>query len=287
MNANLSEKAGFMNEDERHTIDRIQTMMKQVQFYHSIGDFSGTNLEKATSTASCRMKMCKWCYQLVDYFKFSRETVQIGMSYFDRFLSTDQGRQYPQDRSGFQLACITCMYIAIKVHEPMELDVALLCDLSRGSYSVSEITKMEQVILHALHWRLNPPTATSFVKHFFSLLPSSIVHDKSDRLHNALHQAELSVFDYSLVLTATSLTIATAAVSNALKGTDISLQLLIPSVFSFFPDLESIFTCREKLLLYVQRNLRMPMLQSSAERPVSSACKTIAEASEGRAVIPA
>ncbi len=284
MNALLSDRYGSIKEDERHTIDRIRTMMKQVQCYSSMGDLSCTTLEKATAIASCRMKMCKWCYQLVDYFKFSRETVQIGMSYFDRFLSTDQGRQYPQDRSGFQLACITCMYIAIKVHEPMELDISLLCDLSRGSYSASEIIQMEQVILRALEWRLNPPTATSFVRHIFSLLPTSIVDDKSDRLCSALHQAELSVFDYSLVFTATSFTIATAAVSNALVGTDISLQLLIPSVFSAFPDLESTLTCREKLLLYVQRNLSMPLLQSSVERQVSGACIIKAKAPD-RAVI--
>jgi len=254
--------------DEQVTLDRLRVMINQVQFYCSLSKLSNAALDKATTTASCRMKMCTWCYQLVDYFKFSRETVQIGISYFDRFLSTDQGRKLPQDRSAFQLACITSMYMAIKVHEPMELDVSLLCELSRGCYSVSEVIRMEQVILHALQWRLNPPTATSFVKHMFSLVTSSSIHDKNDRLRSALHQAELSVFDYSFVFTATSFTIASAAVSNALEGTGISLHSLIPDLLSSLHDLESVLNCREKLLISAKRNLSMPMLRLSSEKQV-------------------
>ncbi len=283
-----SDNSDLTTADEQQTIDRLRIMAQQVQFYYSIGNLSHSNYDVA-ATASCRMKMCKWCYQVVDYFKFSRETVQIGMSYFDRFLATPQGRRCLEDWCAFQLACITCMYLAIKVHEPMELDASLLCELSRGAYSVPEITHMEKVILQELQWRVNPPTATAFVQHIFSLLPSSYVDNKSDRLRSAVHQAELSVFDYSLVFTGTSFKIAAAAVLNAIEDTAISLQSLIPSIFRNLLDMDdSLQDCRAKLLLCVQRNLKMPVLLSSIDslevRQSGVAYKLVSEAADHTAI---
>jgi hypothetical protein len=274
--------------DKQQTIDRLRVMAQQVQFYYSIGNLSHSNYD-IVATASSRMKMCKWCYQVVDYFKFSRETVQIGMSYFDRFLATPQGRRCLEDRSAFQLACITCMYVAIKVHEPIELDASLLCELSRGAYSVSEITQMEKVILQELQWRVNPPTATAFVQHIFSLLPSSSFDKKCERLRSALHQAELSVFDYSLVFTATPFKIAAAAVLNAIEGTTISLQSLIPSIFSNLRDMDdTLHGCQAKLLLCVQRNLSMPILLCSTDSAAvcqsGAAYKIVTEAADHTAI---
>lgn len=218
--------------DDRHAIHRIHAMTQQEQHYR-VWESEGDDRESislyitsgfATTTeqhvdSQSRKLMCNWCYQVVDYFKFSRETVQIGMSYFDRFLITPQGRPCIADRSHFQLACITCMYVAIKVNEQMDLHASLLCQLSRGSYTVSQITHMEKVILESLQWRLNPPTATAFVQHIIALLPSSFSpNDRSRLLNVALYQAELALFDHRLVRANAASTIAAAAVSNAVES---------------------------------------------------------------------
>jgi len=252
--------------------DRVRAMLQQEKHYSAMNYFflshydigSGpTSLASAKSNipqinrtelradVQCRLKMCQWCYQVVDYFKFNRETVQIGMSYFDRFLSTPQGRPYLQDRSNFQLACITCLYVAIKVHEPIELDMSLLCELSRGSYTVSQISRTEMIILEALQWRLNPPTTTAFVQHIFKLLASSFSHDLKPLMDIALYQAEVSVFDHSIILNNKASAIAIAAVLNALEGIEVSVFSVVKSMRSITgmtSDLISIQDCQKKLM---------------------------------------
>jgi len=250
--------------DDRHAIHRIHAMTQQEQHYR-VWDSEGDDRESislyitsglATTTeqhvdSQSRKLMCNWCYQVVDYFKFSRETVQIGMSYFDRFLATPQGRPYLQDRSIFQLACITCLYVAIKVHEPIELDMSLLCELSRGSYTVSQIIRTEMIILEALQWRLNPPTTTAFVQHIFALLASSFSHDLKPLMDIALYQAEVSVFDHNIILDNKASAIAIAAVLNSLESDEVSALSIVKnmrSITGMTSDLIGIQDCRKKLM---------------------------------------
>jgi len=210
-----------------------------------------TNRTELRADAQCRFKMCQWCYQVVDYFKFNRETVQIGMSYFDRFLATPQGRPYLQDRSIFQLACITCLYVAIKVHEPIELDMSLLCKLSRGSYSVSQISRTETIILEALQWRLNPPTTTAFVQHIFALLSSSFTTFVLQSLMDAaLHQTEIANTNASIILNNKASVVAFAAVWNAMDSIGVSAGSLVSSMHDFTgtaSDIECIQSCQTQL----------------------------------------
>jgi len=126
----------------------------------------------------CRMKMAQWCFQVSDFCKFSHETVGIGMSYLDRLLCTKVGEPLLHDRKQFQLAAMCTLYIAIKLVEPRQIGINLMVELSRGSYSQTEIADMENFILDALEWRMNPPTPTRFVREFLHLLnPSSISSD--------------------------------------------------------------------------------------------------------------
>lgn len=89
-----------------------------------------------------REKICEWCYQVVDHFDFSREVVSVAMSFLDRYLSTRR-----VNKKIFQLAAMTCLYLAIKLYEPSTLKISSLVGLSRGFFAAKHIIAMEQSIL--------------------------------------------------------------------------------------------------------------------------------------------
>ena len=202
--------------------------------------------------AECRFKMVEWCYQVVDVCEFSRETVAIASSYLDRYMSTDPGLSALYDRKVFQLASMTCLYMAIKIHEPEAMESKIVAQLSGGTYSEQQVTDMELEILDAIQWRMNPPTALSFINNFLALLPKGIMK-QSDRdvVHGlAKFQIELAVHDYSFVTVSQS-TLAFAAVMNALEtvacAETLDVMNLIAKISSIDMQSNSVTELRDKL----------------------------------------
>jgi len=117
-----------------------------------------------------RQKMVTWFQQIVDHCGFDRESVLIATSYLDRFLMTKSGVPALHNKNTFQLVAMTCLYIAIKLFEPEVINPAIVSFLSENLYSEKQITEMEMVILSALQWRVQPPTALAFVRHFLALV---------------------------------------------------------------------------------------------------------------------
>jgi len=219
--------------DANQTIERIQAMKLKENDYSCCTDyFSGTHASRSGTSSTikesqqdpdvrCRSKMCQWCYTVVEYYNFNRETAEISMSCFDRFLATSQGRDYLLDQYDFQLASITCLYIAIKVHEPIELGMKTICELSRGKYDVAQISRMEKEILISLQWKVNPPTIESFAQHYLMLLPSSLPAPARDLLLDATqYLSELSTVDYDLFISYKPSIIGLAIIEYALKQVD-------------------------------------------------------------------
>jgi hypothetical protein len=208
--------------------DRIKGMRLQEESTYTCQDYLATNAEIRSNARKpvdedCRVKMTEWSYQVVDFCKFRRETVAIGMSFLDRYLSNAAGAHALLDRKTYQLAAMTTLYMAIKLHEPLEMETSLLADLSRGCYNEVEIAEMECDILKALGWRVMGPTPLSFVQHFLALLPSNIHATVATAVMDyARFQTELAVSDYSFVVCPYS-HIAIAAVLNAVDGMDRSL----------------------------------------------------------------
>lgn len=189
--------------------------------------------------SDCRAKMCQWFFQLADFCRVDRDNVAIAMSYLDRFLATAhsgnvRARRCLADRQEYQLAAMTCLYLAINLTETKEMDTGLLVELSHGKYAKADFVAMEEAITFGLGWRLNGPTTMGFVNHLLGLLPaedaSKYVHDQQpqcclqalkSRDEAGLHelcrmQAELAVSDYRLVATRPS-DVAVAAVRNAME----------------------------------------------------------------------
>lgn len=89
-----------------------------------------------------REKICEWSYQVIDHFEFSREVVSVSIHYLDRFLATR-----PCNKKVFQLAAMTCLFLAIKLYEPGKLSMHSMVELSRGYFKVEQMVAMEICIL--------------------------------------------------------------------------------------------------------------------------------------------
>jgi len=228
MVANFQEQTTSFQMDSPQIIDRLVAMRRQEDTYKCSDYLSCVESlvgDKATSlklvNADCRTKTLQWCSQVAEFCKFDNETVCIAMSNMDRFLSTEQGKVYILDRKDFQLVAICAFYTAVKLSEAKELDISLLSEISKGSYSTESIARMEWEMLSALNWRMHPPTAFSFIHHLLAFLPSSALAPslKDGFIRHARHQADLAVMDYGLV-TCNPSTIGVASILNTLEGLD-------------------------------------------------------------------
>ena len=207
--------------------DTVRAMCQQEKLaYQKVDPLRGAPLhhEGAADDSSshvdeiCRFKMCEWSFQIVDFCKFHRESVDIAMNYLDRFLLTKVGQAALQDRNVYQLVAMTCLYSAIKIHERQALSPAVVSQLSRGVYTAEQVIATEVTLLHALQWKLHPPTAFSFVRELLAALPSHILSEPMTEtiLEVAQKQTEFAVADYRFIEVPMS-TIAYCSIMNALQ----------------------------------------------------------------------
>ena len=108
---------------------------------------TASNSSSSTSSSSTisevwREKICEWSYQVIDHFEFSREVVSVAIHYLDRYLATRT-----VNKKVFQLAAMTCLFLAIKLYEPGNLSMSSMIELSRGYFEVDQMVAMETSIL--------------------------------------------------------------------------------------------------------------------------------------------
>jgi protoheme ferro-lyase len=106
---------------------------------------SSTSSSSSGITEVWREKICEWSYQVIDHFDFSREVVSVATNYLDRYLSTRT-----VNKKVFQLAAMTSLYIAIKLHEPGRLSMSSMIELSRGFFTAAQMVAMEMSILRSV-----------------------------------------------------------------------------------------------------------------------------------------
>ena len=94
-------------------------------------------------------------------------------------MATPQGHAAIINGEEFQLAAMTSLYIAVKIHEPEIMSASLISTLSRGAHTTKNVERMEQKILHAVRWRVNPPTSLSFVRQYIKLLPQEFLDEET------------------------------------------------------------------------------------------------------------
>lgn len=168
-----------------------------------------------------RYNMVDWCFRMVDFCHLNRETVAIAMNFIDRFVIAEKGKSYLSSTSMYQLAAVTALYTAVKIHEIQAIDLQSMSNISKGIYSTKKVEEVEREMLDALHWKMNPPTAMSFVRcfvdaisHQFKLSPKL----EETILELSRIQTESAVFDEELIECKMS-TIGYCSLINALNFT--------------------------------------------------------------------
>lgn len=221
--------SGRATMDKEDIMNCISTMLRQEEHYvcHDyLGDDQAAAAPQHAVDESCRSKMCEWIFHVIDSTGMKRETAGVAMSFLDRFLcsSSERAARARMDRKEYQLAAMTCMYIAVKIGEPKEIDAASMSRLSRGLHSSHEITACECDILIALRWRVNGPTPLQFVNYLLELLPleqdssATMVAAVPALYENSRFQTELAAGDYALVPNLRPSTVAIASILNSLGG---------------------------------------------------------------------
>jgi len=226
--------------------DRIQVMRRKEQTTYSCSDYLSMtndtdNIHNSPSSSltspdslsgiidkSCREKMSRWCFQVVDFASFRRETVSVSMSFLDRYLSLHQSnldsRKAMDSRKTYQLASMTALFIAAKLFEPTTMDVDIFVQLGRGCYGKQEFIDMEKRILAALNWQVSGPTTTTFIELYLSMLIASTSDADKSSLSEIIstlwlrskYQSELACLESSFVTEYPS-HIALATIINSLQ----------------------------------------------------------------------
>ncbi|KAL4631222.1 cyclin-G1 [Arapaima gigas] len=118
-------------------------------------------------TAKLRDIEVKDLLSLTRFFGFSAETFSLTVNLLDRFLAVMKIQ--PK-----HLSCVglCCFYIAVKSAEE-EKSVPLASDLiriSQNRFTVSDMMRMEKIILEKLYWKVKAPTALHFLRLYYSYI---------------------------------------------------------------------------------------------------------------------
>jgi len=191
-----------------------------------------------------RRKICEWKYQLVDYYNIDREIVAVSMNHLDRYISLSDNT-INMDKKQFQLAAMTCLFLATKIYEPNyeiqaggkavrkrnKISISTLVELSRGFFDRRNFIEMEQVLLFRLSWRTVPPTAVQFIQQLLDFLVveedkfsprTKLAGDEIRAVYeSARYLAELSVCVYDLAALQRPSSVAIAAIWNALLSANV------------------------------------------------------------------
>uniref|UniRef100_A0A7S1Z5S7 Cyclin N-terminal domain-containing protein n=1 Tax=Trieres chinensis TaxID=1514140 RepID=A0A7S1Z5S7_TRICV len=227
----VSEMQIFNADVPSDLVERLLVMRKQEESAYKCCDYLA-NFGNADIDDDCRQKMADWFYQLVDFCQVSRDNVAFAMDFLDRFLATavttpgrrgsDRARRAIEDRQEYQLAAMTCLYLAINLNETKCMDTALLSDLSQGKYSRSDFVAMSEAVMFGLDWHLSSPTPMCVVTHILAMLPAEL-HACDAVKHTLLElcqmQTEMAAQDYSYVPVKPT-SIAVASVINAMEKVD-------------------------------------------------------------------
>ena len=177
-------------------------------------------------TSSDRQAMASWAFDICDATNIDRENGTMGISFFDRFMSSNSLRSHValNNRRTFQLAFVSCFILALKSRGGMAIDSKVVSELiCRNLYELSEINEMEEDVLQALQWRLNGPSLHDWILRFIELLPESVAETNpkliASLFSTAKILAEVSSLDYSLALASPS-SIAFASLLNAIHCLD-------------------------------------------------------------------
>ncbi|NXO94679.1 CCNG1 protein, partial [Certhia brachydactyla] len=141
-------------------------------------------------TARLRDFEVKDLLSLTQFFGFHTETFSLAVNFLDRFLS--KMKVQPK-----HLGCVglSCFYLAVKASEE-ERNVPLATDLIRISqyrFTVSDMMRMEKIILEKLCWKIRAITAFQFLQLYHSFIQENLSCDRRKYLNFERLETQLKV----------------------------------------------------------------------------------------------
>ena len=176
---------------------------------YSYNNNNNNNSERVVPLEDWRRKICQWAFRVIDHFRLDREIVSTGMNLFDRFLLRHQSNECDPaaacfcpsckrslDSPTYQLAAMTCVFLAVKLHSQnnshhpaaedsssssscrggggrrshKQFKLNTFVELSRGQFRAQDICDMEATVLATLRWKVSPPTPMTFVSYLVTTL---------------------------------------------------------------------------------------------------------------------
>ncbi|XP_019390423.1 PREDICTED: cyclin-G1 [Crocodylus porosus] len=125
---------------------------------------------------------------LTQFFGLRSDTFSLAVNCLDRFLA----RMKVQPK---HLGCVglSCFYLAVKATEE-ERNVPLATDLIRISqyrFTVSDMMRMEKIVLEKLSWKVKATTAFQFLQIYHSLIHGNLSCERSKYLNFERLEAQL------------------------------------------------------------------------------------------------
>ncbi|KAM6923733.1 cyclin-G1 [Xenentodon cancila] len=156
----------------------------------------GTQDNGLRMTTRLRELEVKDLLSLSRFFGFSSETFSLAVSLLDRFLSVMKIQ--PK-----HLSCVglCCFYIAVKSSEE-EKNVPLASDLiriSQNRFTVSDMIRMEKIIMEKLYWKVKAPTALHFLRLFHGHIHEQLDTESRKMLSIERLEAQLKACHCSFV----------------------------------------------------------------------------------------
>lgn len=153
--------------------DRLNALLRQEKAYKIESSYipDAFSDEVVGTYAKWRYQMVEWFQELIRYFQYQPDTLEVAMSILDRYVAAKpEIMERPRE---YQMAAVTSLYIAAKMHEPRGMTADQIYDLSTELYRAEKSLEQEELdILHTIGWRVNPPTPTALMREMLCMIPT-------------------------------------------------------------------------------------------------------------------
>ncbi|KAJ3589727.1 hypothetical protein NHX12_010570 [Muraenolepis orangiensis] len=138
-----------------------------------------------------RVVLVDWLAEVADEYKLCAETLQLAVSYLDRFLSYTTAVK----RAKLQLVGTVALLLAAKYEEVYPPDMEDFVYITDGTYDQRQLVCMEHMFLKVLAFNLTVPTAYQLLRLFITVQPV-----RSKTAYLAMYVAELSLLEMETVV---------------------------------------------------------------------------------------
>ncbi|XP_040067803.1 G2/mitotic-specific cyclin-A-like [Ixodes scapularis] len=129
--------------------------------------------EQPDITSSMRAILVDWLVDVAEEFRLLPETLFLGVSYVDRFLSA-----MSVIRNKLRLVGTAALYIAAKFEEIYQPEVSEFFFITDDTYSKQQVLRMEKLVLKVLSFDMAAPTIYYFLLRFAEVgkAPDTVKH---------------------------------------------------------------------------------------------------------------